>query len=58
MLAAGVEKIGLKGASGRLGPKIFTLVGDEGFGVSMKHVGKQDIESLLRAFVAECVANA
>ena len=58
VLAAGVESIGLKGASGRLGPKFFTLVGDESFGASMEHVGKQDIEARLRAYVAESVESA
>ena len=58
VLVAGVEKIGLKGASGRLGPRFFTLVGDEGFGASMAHVGKQDIEARLRAYIAECVESA
>lgn len=55
MLAAGVENIGLKGASGRLGPRFFTLVGDESFGASMEQVGKQDIEARLRAYLTECV---
>ena len=58
MLAAGMEKIGLKGASGRLGPKFFTLVGDESFGASMEQVGKQDIETRLRAYLAERVESA
>ena len=58
MLAAGVEKIGLKGASGRLGPRFFTLIGDESFGASMEEVGKQGVETQLRVYLTECVKGA
>ncbi len=55
LLAASVEKIGLEGASGRLGSKFFTLVGEDRFGASMERVGKQEIEARLRAHVAGCI---
>ena len=57
VLAAGMKAIGLVGAAGRLGVKMFTLVGDEGFNASMKEVGKEGIEPRLRAYIAETLEN-
>ena len=55
ILSAGINDIGLQGATGRLGPKLFTLVGDEKFNASMQIVGKENIEARLRTYVAEAV---
>ena len=58
ILALGMERICLAGAAGRLGTKFFTLVGDERFDVSMKEVGKGNIETRLRSCIAETLENA
>ena len=58
ILTAGVEDIGLRGAAGRLGPRFFTLVGDESFDASMREVGKEDIEARLRSRISEAIDNA
>lgn len=48
VLAGAIRAIGLRGASGRLGTRIFTLVGAEEFGESMAQVGRGSIEALVR----------
>ena len=58
ILAAGMERVCVLGAAGRLGTKIFTLVGDERFDASMRDVGKEHIEARLRSFIAETLENA
>lgn len=57
ILASGIERLGLRGATGRLGPRFFTLVGDESFNFSMREVGKENIETRLRTHVSEIVDN-
>ena len=57
ILASGVEDIGLRSVTGRLGPKFFTLVGDELFDASMKEIGKENIEAQLRSHISEAVEN-
>lgn len=47
LLEAAMHRLELTGATGRLGTKRFTLVGDESFGSSMKKVGKERLERLL-----------
>lgn len=47
LLQRSIEKVGLKGATGRLGRQIFTLVGGDDFGQSMRDIGANDIESQL-----------
>lgn len=54
-LAGAIRAIGLRGASGRLGKRIFTLVGAEKFGESMAQVGRGSIEGLIRAHLRENV---
>ena len=56
VLASGIEELGLRNTVGRLGPKFFTLVGDERFNASMKEIGKENIESRLRSCILEAVA--
>lgn len=57
ILASGIEELGLRNATGRLGPKFFTLVGDEHFDASMRQVGKENIEARLRTHIREAVEN-
>ena len=53
ILNEATDRIGLDGATGRLGRKIFTCVGDDRFGASMKKVGKENIEAKVRAYIEE-----
>ena len=55
LLEVGIDRLGLRGATGRLGAKIFTLVGGECFNKSMQDVGKENIEILLRAYIEEAI---
>lgn len=55
ILAGATEAIGLRGASGRLGTRIFTLVGGEDFGESMTQVGRGTIEGLVRDHLHESI---
>ena len=57
MLAAGIEKIGLEGAKGRLGGRFFTLVGDERFNASLREIGKEAIEAQLRIHISGAVSD-
>ncbi len=57
LLYSGVEALGLAGTSGRLGEKLFTLVGDERLNSSLSNEGKKTIEARLRAHIAEKLAN-
>ena len=58
IFASSIERLGLKGAAGRLGGQVFTLVGDERFNQSMKRIGKDSIETRLRNYISETVENA
>lgn len=55
VLAGGIRAIGLQAASGRLGTRIFTLVGGEEFGESMAQVGRGSIEGLVRDRLRESI---
>lgn len=55
ILEAGIKGMSLHGATGRLGTRFFTLVGDNRFNVSMQAIGKEDIENLLRAQISETI---
>ena len=57
LLQVAINQLGLIGATGRLGAKFFTLVGDEHFNKSMQRVGKEEIEGQLRAQVFEAIKN-
>ncbi len=52
-----LERLGLQGASGRLGKQFFTLAGDEHFDLSMKKIGKEKIEAQVRMLIAETIEN-
>ena len=58
ILESGIEQLHLEGASGRLGRRFFTLVGDEDFNKSMQAIGKETIEEKLCNHIAETVENA
>ena len=58
ILASGIEDMGLRNATGRLGPRFFTLVGNERFDASMREIGKENIEARLRAHISEAIENA
>lgn len=57
ILKSGIEKLGLRGAAGRLGHRFFTLAGDERFNASMREVGRENIEERLRLRIAEEIEN-
>ena len=58
VLSGCIEAVGLEGASGRLGPKIFTLVGGEDFGRSIERVGRGNIERQIRDHIRETIQSA
>ena len=58
ILTSGIEAIGLRSATGRLGPRFFTLVGNERFDSSMREIGKETIEAQIQAHIAEAIENA
>ena len=58
ILESGIKLLNLRGASGRLGKRFFTLVGDEHFDASMKSIGKESIEARLRTHISETLENA
>ena len=57
ILTSAIEEIDLQGATGRLGRKIFTLVGLEDFDASMRKIGKDNIEMQLRTLISESIKN-
>lgn len=58
ILTSGIEALGLQSATGRMGPRFFTLVGNERFDASMREIGKENIEARLRAHISEAIENA
>lgn len=58
ILGSGIKRMGLSGATGRLGTKFFTLVGNDQFNTSMQAVGKEKIERQLRAHILETIESA
>ena len=58
ILATGIENIGLESATGRLGVRFFTLVGDERFNTSLREIGKDAIEKHLRTHISRTIIDA
>lgn len=58
VLASGLRLLGLRGATGRLGLRFFTLVGDKSFNESMRDIGKENIEARLQVHISESLENA
>ena len=52
LLLGAISRLGLVGASGRLGASRFTLVGDEQFGASMSKIGEEILEEELCSAIA------
>ncbi len=57
ILASAIGNLGIRSATGRLGSKLFTLVGNEDFNASMHEFGKENIEAGIRALVLEALEN-
>lgn len=57
ILKSGIRRFNFRGATGRLGTRFFTLVGDERFNASMLDVGKENIETLFRTHISETVSD-
>lgn len=55
LLRFGIDALDLKGTSGRLGAKLFTLVGDERLNGTLMSQGKESIEARIRASITEKV---
>lgn len=53
LLQGAMTKLGIAGASGRLGTRRFTLVGDDRFGSSMSKIGKELLEGRLCSAIAK-----
>ena len=53
ILKSSIANLNLRGVSGHLGTKFFTLVGGEVFNQSMKDIGKENIEKMLRIYIRE-----
>lgn len=58
LLRRALATLDLLGATGRLGTKRFTLVGDEEFGSSMAKIGKDKLEKLLCSEIHKGLDNA
>ena len=58
ILMSAIEHIGLRGATGRLGPRFFTLVGNENFDAWMREMGRENIEGRIRSHISEAIENA
>ena len=58
LLASGVNELGLRDVSGRLGQKFFTLVGQESFDASMHEIGIENIETRLQSYIAKAIQDA
>lgn len=58
ILRSGIDDMGIRNASGRLGERFFTLVGGERFDNSMREVGKENIERRIRVHISKTVENA
>ena len=57
IMKSGIKAMSLQQVAGRLGEKFFTLVGQESFDVSMREIGKENIERRLRSHIAEAIEN-
>lgn len=53
LLAVALKEIGLRGAVGRLGVGIFTLMGDDVFDQEMSSMGKEEIERKIEGAIRE-----
>ena len=58
LFALSLKKAGLDSASGRLGVRFFTLIGDDQFDCAMRKIGAATLEVLLRNHIAAAVKEA
>lgn len=58
LLLSVIKQLNLEGVSGRLGERLFTLVGDEQFNKSMLSMGKENLEAQLQSYISEAVCCA
>ena len=58
ILMSGVDLLGLGAASGRLGRRVLSLVGDEAFDAAIRNIGGDNIEARLRAHIGETLRDA
>lgn len=57
ILASAMADLGIRSATGRLGSRLFTLVGNEDFNASLQKIGKENIEERIRALVSKALEN-
>ena len=55
ILGSGIQHLDIKASFGRLGTKLFTLVGDARFEQEMRRIGKENMEKQLRLYIAEAI---
>lgn len=55
ILSAGIDALGIRDATGRLGARFFTLVGDERFNASIRAIGKENIEARVRSHISKAL---
>lgn len=58
LLNRAIASLGISGATGRLGARRFTLVGDDEFGSSMSKIGKNHLEQRLCSAIRKGLDNA
>ena len=55
ILDSGIKTLDLESAAGRLGSRLFTLIGGERFNTSMGEIGKENLEDRLRSHISMAV---
>ncbi len=55
VLKSAIDEIDLRGATGRLGQRFFTLVGGERFNTSMNNIGKESLEKKIRTQIEKAI---
>ena len=56
VLKSVIDELALRGATGRLGQRFFTLVGDERFNASMNDIGKEQLEGKIRTQIDQLIS--
>ena len=55
VIKGAIEELSLRGATGRLGQQVFTIVGGEKFDISMNNIGKNNLEAELRIQIEKAI---
>ena len=58
LLLSGLDSLGIRGASGRLGEKLFTLAGDKRLQDSLASYGRHALEARFRTYISGKVSDA